>query len=255
MPRGIRLALLVLFAAAEAHAADDRGFSLSVVVGGRTRGEYPARGAVYVEALRDAPYALRLCNPLSRRVAVAVSVDGLNTIDARHGSAADARKWVIEPHGSIVIPGWQVSGDSARAFFFSGEKASYGAAIGRTEDLGVIEAVFFAERAPVAAIEPPSAEMPVPQNRSRDAAGAPGGTAKSEALSEDFAATGMGGRRDHPVFEIDMDLDPAPVARVRIRYEFRPQLEALGVLASRGLPPARRADASGFAEFCPEPAR
>ena len=255
MPRTIRLALLVLFAAAEAHAAGDRGFSLSVVVGGRACGEYPARGTVYVEALRGAPYALRLTNPLARRVAVAVSVDGLNTIDARHGSATDARKWVIEPYGSIVIPGWQVSGESARAFFFSGEKTSYGATRAQTQNLGAIEAVFFAERVPISAVEPPAAPMPGPQPLRRDAAEAPGGTAKSESLSEDFAATGMGGRRDHPVFEVDMDLDPAPVARVRIRYEFRPQLEALGVFASRRLPPERREDASGFESFCPEPAR
>jgi hypothetical protein len=251
----MRLALLVLFAAAEAHAADDRGFSLSVVVGGRARPEYPARNAVYVEALRGAPYALRLTNPLCRRVAVAVAVDGLNTIDARHGSASDARKWVIEPYGSITIPGWQVSGESARSFFFSGEKGSYGAALGRTDDLGVIEAVFFAERAPVAAFEPPAAEMPAPESLRRDAAGAPGGTAKSEALSDDFAATGMGGRRDHPVVEVAMDLEPVPVARVRIRYEFRPQLEALGIGAPGRRPADRREDAAGFADFCPEPGR
>ena len=40
--------------------------------------------SLYVEAMRGASYALRLTNPTPYRVAVALSVDGLNTIDARH---------------------------------------------------------------------------------------------------------------------------------------------------------------------------
>jgi len=37
-------------------------------------------------------YGIRLRNPYAVRVAVALSVDGLNTIDARVTTAADARK-------------------------------------------------------------------------------------------------------------------------------------------------------------------
>ena len=48
----------------------------------------------------------------------------------------------------MVIPGWQVSNAASRKFFFTGERGSYGAALGKTQDLGVIEAVFFREKLP-----------------------------------------------------------------------------------------------------------
>jgi len=260
MRKGIRLGTLALLlgaAAAEVRAAGGPGFSLSVMVGGEPRPEYAARGAVYIEALRGVPYALRLTNPFPQRVAAALSVDGLNTIDARRTSASEARKWVIEPYGSITIPGWQVSGSAARAFFFTGEKRSYGASLSQTENLGVIEAVFYRERAPVPAAEAPAGpDAPFRLGIRRDAAPEPRNQAKSsDALSDDFAATGMGGRRGHRVVEIALDLDPEPAARVRIRYEFRPQLAALGVVPGARDPLARREGASGFDRFCPEPDR
>src|SRR5262245_21559138 len=61
-------------------------FQLDVIVNGRPLAEYYARGRTYVEALQGAEYELRLRNDSPDRVAVALSVDGLNTIDARHTS-------------------------------------------------------------------------------------------------------------------------------------------------------------------------
>ena len=261
MNRRVRLgvlALVIVAAAAQLHAAAEHGFSISVLRDGAGIPEYPARGNVYVEALKGAPYGIRLSNPLPYRVAVALSVDGLNTIDARHTDPWTARKWVIEPYGSTVIEGWQVSGSTARSFYFTGEKSSYGAELGHTLDLGVIEAVFFRERAPL---------LPVPMSEPRPAQpdGAAGGLrrdaaaprdsaeTKVQALSDDFAATGMGERRDHAVFEVALDLERTPAARLRIRYEFRPQLVALGVLPRPDDRLSRRERASGFSDFCPEP--
>ncbi|HEX6284952.1 MAG TPA: hypothetical protein VFZ71_08760, partial [Pyrinomonadaceae bacterium] len=58
-------------------------FDLQVLVAGRPLAEYHSKGRTYVEALRGEEYELRLRNSSSERVAVALSVDGLNTIDAR----------------------------------------------------------------------------------------------------------------------------------------------------------------------------
>src|ERR1044072_8976638 len=58
-------------------------FEVDVLVNGRPLQEYYARGRTYIEALQGAEYELRLRNGSSERVAVALSVDGLNTIDAR----------------------------------------------------------------------------------------------------------------------------------------------------------------------------
>src|SRR5829696_8067838 len=108
------------------------GFEVEVLVNGRSLEEYAARGRYYVEALEGAEYELRLRNPLGERVAVALSVDGMNTIDVRRSSAWEASKWVIGPYQTITISGWQMSSDRARNFYFTNERDSYGAKLGQT---------------------------------------------------------------------------------------------------------------------------
>lgn len=217
---------------------------LSVVVDGQRRTEYNHRGTTYIEAIRGREFSLRITNPTGHRVAVALAVDGLNTIDAKHTDGWNASKWVLEPYESTEISGWQVSGTTARRFFFTGERNSYGAALGKTENLGVIEAIFYRER-----------QRPIAQfreERSREsAAGAPAAP-KAAAENDDYAATGMGDRTRHEVTRVDIDLDPHPIDTVRIRYEFRRQLVKLGVLRDGRSPLERREKANGF-EYCPVP--
>jgi hypothetical protein len=81
-------------------------FELEVLVNGRPLTEYYTRGRTYIEAIQGAEYELRVRNPSPDRVAVALSVDGLNTVDARHTSAWNASKWVVEPYQTITISGW-----------------------------------------------------------------------------------------------------------------------------------------------------
>lgn len=215
---------------------------LSVIVDGQRRTEYNHRGTTYIEAIRGREFSLRITNPTGHRVAVALAVDGLNTIDAKHTDGWNAAKWVLEPYESTEIAGWQVSGTTARKFFFTGERNSYGAALGKTENLGVIEAIFYRER-----------QRPIAQFRERDAARseAAAPAAPKAAADDDYAATGMGGRTRHEVERVDIDLDPRPIRTARIRYEFRPQLVKLGVLSGRS-PLERREKAKGF-DYCPEP--
>ena len=208
-------------------------FELDVVVDGRPLTEYRESGRVYVNALQGAEYELRLRNPSADRVAVALSVDGLNTIDAEQTSAWNASKWVIEPYETITITGWQMSSERARRFYFTNERDSYAAKLGRKANLGVISAVFFREKGrpipiirgkvdssgPVPAAEPESrAEM------SRD----------SQAAGNSKAATGIGRSVRHNVRTVDMELDSRPAAEVTIRYQFAREY-------SRG------------GRFCPEP--
>src|SRR5258705_13388798 len=106
------------------HAPLPQGFRLEVLVNGQTLTEYFSRGRTYVEAQPNVEYELRIRNPLPQRVAVALSVDGLNTIDARHTTAWNASKWVIEPYQTITIGGWQMSSARARRFYFTPERYS-----------------------------------------------------------------------------------------------------------------------------------
>lgn len=217
---------------------------VTVLVDGVPREEYVHRGTTYVEALRGREFTIRLRNPTAQRVAVALSVDGLNTIDAKHSDAWSASKWVLGPYETAEITGWQVSDRAARRFFFTGERNSYGAKLGQTENLGVIEAVFYRER-----VRRYSQEM---QKDSRERSGVESGAAPPRAAAapppdDDYAATGMGRRTRHDVEEVDIDLERSPIAAVALRYEFRPQLVKLGVLDRDPL--ERRERARGF---CPE---
>lgn len=242
---------LVILALALPAVAGQRGFNVDILVDGVPQPELHARGAVYVEALRGREYAIRLTNPLPCRVAVALAVDGLNTIDARHTDAANAAKWVLGPYESVEIPGWQVSGREARRFVFTGERGSYGAWLGKTDNLGVIEAVFFREKSLRRRIQP---EL---QGRSSSPAAGKGLGAHREdgaALDDDLAATGMGAGTGHPVRRVELELERRPAATVRIRYEYRPELMQLGVLPPPWPPLDRRERAEGFSgRYCPQP--
>ncbi len=243
-----------LLMASPAVATNNGNFSLEVLVDGRPLAEYAQQHALYIEAQPKAEYALRLSNRSPRRVAVALAVDGLNTIDARSTTAARARKWVLDPWQTVVIEGWQVSGSTARRFVFTTEASSYGAWLGRTENLGVIEAVVYPERRP----------LPRPRvlEQGKAAAGAPAAPgARDEASgrseAEGYAATGIGDEVDHRVVQVRLNLEPTPSARVRLRYEYRPELVRLGVLPRCDDELTRRERAHGFTDtgFCPDPRR
>ncbi len=235
------------------------GFDLEVLVDGRPLAEYFARGRTYVEALKGAEFELRVRNPTPNRVAVALSVDGLNTIDARHTSAWNSSKWVIDPYQTISIGGWQMSTERARRFYFTDERDSYGAKLGQTTNLGVISAVVFRERQPVA-INPP---MPIYRDREKsqdesnqpsDArAGESGRKADIARTDDDYAATGIGRSVRNDVRWIDMELEAHPLAELSVRYEYYSTLLKLGVLPRPNYEPyplRRREDSRGFS---PEP--
>jgi hypothetical protein len=240
---GLLAALAV--AAGPALAATDGAFSMEVLVDGRPIAEYAARETTYVEALRGREYAIRLTNRTSRRVAVALAVDGLNSIDAKSTTAREAKKWIVGPHRSIVIEGWQTDEATARKFFFTTERESYGAWLGKTENLGVVAAAFFRERVP----EPKRVDAPGARRMKA-------GEVMAEAdAAEDMAATGIGREVDHRVRRVRFDEESTPAATVSVRYEYRDELVRLGVLDGDGL--ARRERAQGFKDdfFAPDPWR
>ena len=254
----------------------ENGFSVEVLVDGRALTEYAARGRRYIEALANAEYELRIHNPTGARVAVALSVDGLNSIDARHTSAWDAHKWVIEPYGTIHVRGWQMSGESARRFYFTTERDSYAAKLGQAANLGLITAVFFRERRPVAIMPVTPSERRPPykeEDRMRDQRSAPtagNSSAQSEGSrdaaksvqsypspDDESAATGIGRSVRNDVQWVKMDLDTRPAGEITIRYEYRASLVRLGIIPRDYPRPDvldRRERATGFEpKYCPQP--
>lgn len=251
-------------AVTSAQPARHQGAEVEILVNGTPQRHYAHEGRWYVEALKGREYAVRVRNPYPVRVGVALSVDGLNTIDARHTDAADARKWVIEPYQTITISGWQTSRTDARRFEFTTEAQSYGQARGRTENLGVVSAVFFKERVSTIVREhsndASARHVPAAPSAPQAAGQSVGDIASTrrEAAKEEYAATGMGRRTDHAVTEVWLHLEEAPARTVNVRYEYRPQLVSLGILPATPIsdPLQRRERARGFEPgFSPEPPR
>jgi hypothetical protein len=242
--------------------ANHSAAEVEILVNGTPQKRYAHEGRWYVEAIKGREYAIRLRNPYPVRVAVALAVDGLNTIDARHTAASTARKWVIEPYQTITISGWQTSRTEARRFEFTTEEQSYGKALGETTNLGIITAVFFKERVPAIVRESPRVSEGRRAPAPAAAAQAGQGIADADSLrkldEQEHAATGMGRRTDHAVTEVRMDLEETPVDSVNIRYEYRRQLVWLGILPGTPIPDPmqRRERARGFEPgFSPEPPR
>jgi hypothetical protein len=258
-------------------AAAENGFSVEVLIDGARAPEYSGRGRRYIEALENAEYELRIHNPSASRVAVALSVDGLNTIDARHTSAWDAHKWVIEPYGTINVRGWQMSSENARRFYFTTERDSYAAKLGQAANLGLISAVFFRERSPYRILPVTPGEprpryeedkrRPAPSTNSSSAPAGEASTARDSAKArtmpsypmpdDESAATGIGRSVHNGVQWISMDLERQPAGEVTIRYEYRAALVRLGIIPRPYPRPDvldRRERAQGFEpKYCPQP--
>jgi hypothetical protein len=261
----------------EAQANRDRafipasGFEVEVLTEGKPLAKYFARGKTYIEAMPGSEYEIRIRNPLPYRVAVALSVDGLNSIDARRASAWNASKWVIAPYETIYLQGWQMSSSRARRFYFTSEQDSYAAKLGVTSDLGVISAVFFREsrQRPLQVMPPSSSGRGREPSQSKNSDTASSRTEAQEMGRErrgtvgpvpddEYAATGIGRSVKNDVQWVSMDLDRQPAGAVTIRYEYYDSLMKLGVIPRRhGRPDplVRREQSTGFENqrFSPEP--
>ncbi len=239
-------------------------FSMEVLVDGRALPVYPSGGTDFIEARKGRDYEVRLVNRTGERVAVALAVDGLNSIDARHTSSRDARKWILAPYQTVTLSGWQTGMDTARRFTFTSEANSYGAWLGRTRDLGVITAAFFREARRRDEIDAaPSAPEPFSRSAQENAPSADAlkerasGEAKSALKKDELAATGIGREIEHRVVQVDFDEEDLPTSVVSLRYEYHDALVRLGVLPISDDALARRSRAGGFegSGFAPDPYR
>jgi hypothetical protein len=280
MSKSFSIAALFLAAALASrggsYAAESAGYTLEILVDGTPLQEYAARGTRYIEALNGREYSVRLSNRTGERVAVALSVDGINSLDARTTTAAQARKWVLGPYETITLDGWQTSSSTARRFFFTTEEQSYGAWLGKRKNLGLVAAAVFREKprqvvAQESAVprrdepSPKSEEVagstaPAPEAAQKDSASAEPGMLFRQAPTDDLAATGIGRETSHPVRQIFFDSEDSPSAVLELRYEYHASLVRLGVLPERRPctgPLERRERARGFDEtgFAPDPYR
>lgn len=259
--RALTLAAMALSTTLPAHATSENGLRAEVLVCGSLATEYSHLGTTYVEARDGCEYAIRLTNDTGYRLAVHLSVDGLNTIDASDTSPSRGPRWVLEPYQQATISGWQTGMDSSRRFYFTTADQSYSRWMGDTSDAGRIRVVAYREKRsynpPPVYIEPgwdrPSRksggwddwdgssaeESESRSKRSGSSADAPAaGAAEADALRyrgreytprDDRAATGIGREVGSHVNYTSFDAESRPSARVTLRYGYQDQLVAWGV--------------------------
>ncbi len=206
-----------------------RGFRLEVMADNEgIKPEASKYGRPFITARKGERYSVRLYNPLPVRVAVNLTVDGLNSISGKPSGISDGPKWIIDPHGYVTIPGWQVSGSESRRFFFTEKPKSYaqwrGEMTGKdlAENCGVIGAAFFWNQAeldryydahPLYRRSRRGAPYTSRANKSAGSmAGAPACAEMAtdradQAESKEEAGTGMGERESHPTIQVAFDYD------------------------------------------------
>jgi hypothetical protein len=175
-------------------------------------------------------YSIVVHNPLPVRVAVAVSIDGLNSIDGKRTTLRNARKWMIEPNSSLTVAGWQTGKETLRKFLFTRESESLAEwreeKEGKpfTRNLGVIGIGWFWNSAELEqALHPP--QPFVEESRAEEAAPrasrAPAAPAAKSAKAR--AGTGQGKQLRHVVTTVAFEDDAGMYSVkdiLKIYYEF-----------------------------------
>lgn len=228
-------AALAAFSAAPLAAASKayQGYSFEAWVqrsdGSRYR-EHMERGGAHLKVRPQEEYSIVVQNPLPVRAAVAVSIDGLNSIDGARSTPRRARKWMIDPHGSITITGWQINSESNRKFVFTQDSGSYAQwREGRegkpyTRNLGVIGVAWTWNRAELdLALHPPK---PFEDETYIKRADKRGPAPSAAPAAEGRAGTGMGQEQSNRVSTVEFQADAGMFSVgdvLSLFYEFAPE--------------------------------
>ena len=231
---------------------------------GETLTVHRHQGEHWVAGRPGARYAVTVRNATAGRVLGVISVDGVNVISGET-AAWQQTGYVLSPWQQHAITGWRKSDAEVAAFHFTASSASYAERTGRPAHVGVIGVAVFREkfRPPL-----PPAVLPWPSQRehggaeSRSApASAADATAEAQASNseapreraESLAArrmapaapmpaprlgTGHGERESshisHTTFERRGE---RPDELIRIRYDSRENLIAMGIIPTQAVPP------------------
>jgi hypothetical protein len=113
---------------------------------GQTLEAYRHRGRDWVAGDPGERYAVRLVNRTGQRVLVVLSVDGVNAVSGET-AAPDQSGYVLEPWERAEIAGWRKSLKEIAQFYFTALPDSYAARTDRPDNVGVIGAAVFREKA------------------------------------------------------------------------------------------------------------
>jgi hypothetical protein len=233
---------------------------------------YAKDGRRYIVGTPGHEYAVRIRNRTAARVLVVTSVDGVNVISGETAAPAQSG-YVLDPWGSVEIVGWRKSLERTAAFFFTDHRNSYAARTGRPNDVGVIGAAVFREKAR------PIARDPLRRGQVASESSGPADAERAEAspsaplrgLEDEIAAhgsrdsmreprsklgTGHGRHETSPVRLVDFErASETPSETIAIRYDRRENLAAMGVLPAPIPLTRREPDPFPAIRFAPDPPR
>ena len=193
-----------------------------------------------------ARYSIVIQNQTGARLLAVTAVDGVNVISG-DTAAWGQTGYVYAPGQGYAITGWRKSDDEVAAFEFTAAPDSYAARTGRAANIGVIGVALFRERVvqiesagerweapPGPASEAPMADQALPEAQfSRRLFS----SRLSGMESDPKLGTGHGQREGSHVENVDFErLRDTPDEVVRIRYDSRANLIAMGVIHSRSRP-------------------
>ncbi|MEY2853015.1 MAG: hypothetical protein RL030_147, partial [Pseudomonadota bacterium] len=219
---------------------------------GETLTPYLHKGEYWVAGRPGARYAISIRSQTGTRLLAVTSVDGINVLSGQ-GAAANQGGYVFDPWVGNEIDGWRKSDSEIAAFTFTAVPNAYAALTGRPKNIGVIGVALFRERQP----DPPPVSMEWNESDRRYAPAAPareslaaGSLGSSDSASRNEAAadrsaaksaaapsvaqslgTGHGAREYSQVVSVPFErAQSQPDETIRIRYDSRENLIALGVI-------------------------
>jgi hypothetical protein len=219
------------------------------------------RGEYWVAGRPGAHYAIQIHSRHDQRIMAVTSVDGVNVLTGET-AAVDQSGYVFTRWSSYDIAGWRKSDAEIAAFTFTSIPKSYAARTGRPENVGVIGVALFRERAQprvyldaprVQNEAPPASASPAPPAPPAPAVGAapPASRAESKAersadtssIAQPSLGTGHGRRETSVVYQTQFEREsPRPNEVIRIRYDSRDNLIAMGVIKPQPQPRPRQVD-------------
>jgi hypothetical protein len=257
------LACLAMLAAASSARAV--GHLANVEVSDRTTGAvlqtYYHHGEYWIAGPPGHRYSISVQSRLGERLLAVAAVDGVNVISGETAAWTQSG-YVLSPWQSYDVTGWRKSDSEVAAFEFTAEPDSYASRTGRPGAVGVIGVALFRERqrlADVPLLAPPVLEEPAasaPSPASRLAEASAGNAARAAAPLAQQLGTGHGERESSYVQQTSFLRRRAePDELIRIRYDSRERLVALGVIRER--PPLPTAPnpfpGSGAGSYVPDP--
>jgi hypothetical protein len=219
---------------------------------GQTLTTHYHRGEYWVAGRPGARYAIQIRNQNGVRLMGVTSVDGVNGLTGQT-AGFNQSGYVFDPWASYGIAGWRKNDSEIAAFNFTSVPKSYAARTGRPDNVGVIGVALFREKTTqIMQGAPQTLKMEAPAPAAGAAATDSVSRAESKATAEADVAgrlrapslgTGHGPREHSEVWQVAFEREQSqPNEIIRIRYDSRENLVAMGVIR-RPAPPPRQPEA------------